>query len=500
MRLFFRGLKRMLACLGLLLWVAASPATAADSDRQVIHVLNRLAFGPSAEDFEYVKMIGIERYIAEQLDPTSIVEPTELRFQLAQLPTLGLGAMELRQFFGPLRTVGGVRATQDDIRAQQQRANLVFREAAQARIWRAVLSRRQLQQVMVNFWFNHFNIFAGEGLERIWIGDYEDRAIRPFALGRFRDLLFAVAKHPAMLVYLDNTQNIAVARTGQDRLNENFAREVMELHTLGADAGYTQDDVETLARVFTGWRVNSPSAIDFPDTAAVFEGTQHDYGAKVFLGHALSARGKAEGEEALDIMASSPATAHHLAFELAQYFVEDAPPPALVDRLAARYLATGGDIRLVLRSLFDSPEFWASAGQKYKTPYELVVSAARASGLPINDVRPLLGWIARLGMPLYGCETPDGYKNNTEAWLSPDATLLRIDFASAFAAGTVPLTAASAEDLAQPDQKQRRGVDPKQLMALFGANLVPQTRGVIAAAPAQERAALILGSPDFMRR
>lgn len=476
------------------------PASAIDSDEKVLHVLNRLAFGPTSDDFDYVKTIGVDRYIAEQLDPAAIGEPVELRFHLAELDTLGLGAAELRRLYGPLRAAAGVKPALDDVRAQQQRANIVFREAAEARVLRAVMSRRQLEQVMVNFWFNHFNIFAGEGLDRIWVGNYEQQAIRPYALGRFRDLLFAVAKHPAMLVYLDNTRNTASARTGEDRLNENFAREVMELHTLGVDGGYTQGDVETLARVFTGWRVAPPGSSEFAGVAAVFEGTRHDYGPKVFLGRKLQALGKREGEEALDILASSPATAHHIAFELAQYFVADTPPPELVDRLAARFLDTGGDIRRVLKSLFVSPEFWASTGQKYKTPYEFVISAARAAGVPINDSRPLLGWISRLGMPVYGCETPDGYKNTTEAWLSPDATMQRIAFAAAFARGAVPVAMDRNGGLTAPAPYRRVPVDPKRLEAIFGSTLTGETRAVVDAAPPGERAALILGSPNFMRR
>jgi len=490
--------KGILVGICLLLSLAAIPAGAVDSDQQVLHVLNRLAFGPTSEDFNYVKTIGVERYIDEQLDPANITEPIELRYRLAQLDTISLGAVELRQLYGPLRPAAGVKATLDDIKAQQQRATVVFREAAEARLLRAVLSRSQLQQVMVDFWFNHFNIFAGEGLERIWIGNYEGQAIRLYALGRFRDLLLAVAKHPAMLVYLDNTRNTASARTGEDRLNENFAREVMELHTLGADGGYTQDDVETLARVFTGWRVNPLASSEFPGVAAVFEGTRHDYGPKVFLGRKLQARGKEEGEEALDILASSPATARHIAFELAQYFVADEPPPALVDRLAARFLATGGDIRLVLKTLFDSAEFWASAGQKYKTPFEFVISAVRAAGAPVNNVRPLLGWMSRLGMPLYGCETPDGYKNTTEAWLSPDATMQRIAFAVAFARGAVAMD--MDDGLAAPTSDRPPPVDPKRLEAIFGSTLTSETRAVVNAEPSRQRAALILGSPDFMRR
>ena len=474
--------------------ILVTPAQAADSDRQILHLLNRLAFGPTAAEFAYVKSVGIERFITEQLDPDAIAEPLALRFRLAQLATTSLSAAELRQFFGPARAVDGIKPSPEDIRAAAERSALVAREAAEARIWRAVMSRRQLQQVRVNFWFNHFNIFAGEGLERIWVGNYEDKAIRPYALGHFRDLLLAVARHPAMLIYLDNTRNTASPRTGQDRLNENFAREVMELHTLGVDGGYTQDDIETLARALTGWRVNPPDAVQYPEFAAVFDGTRHDYGPKVFLGRRLVATGKAEGEEALAMLAASPATAHHIAWELAQYFVVDAPPPALVDRLAARFLATDGDIREVLRTLFDSPEFWASAGEKYKTPYEFVISAVRSANLPVNNLRPLVAWMARLGMPLYGCQTPDGYHNTEAAWLSPDAILQRIGFATALARGALPISRDGAADGPQPRP------DAQRLAALLGASFSPATRAAIAAAPAADRAALILGSPDFMRR
>jgi uncharacterized protein (DUF1800 family) len=470
------------------------PARAADYDARIIHVLNRLAFGPTLDDFNYVKTIGVERYIAEQLDPAAIEEPIALRFALAELDTRGLDAAALRQLYGPLRTVDGVRPTLAEIRSQQVRAARVVRQAEAARVLEAVLSRRQLQQVMVNFWFNHFNIFAGDGLDRIWIGNYEDEAIRPYALGRFRDLLFAVAKHPAMLVYLDNTQNVARG------LNENYAREVMELHTLGVDGGYTQNDVTTLARVFTGWRVNPPNSVEFPGVAAVFEGADHDYGPKVFLGRRLLAQGRAEGEEALDMLARSPATARHISYELAQYFVADTPPPALVERLAVRFLATGGDIRMVLATLFASSEFWDSAGLKYKTPYEYAISAVRAAGIPVNNVRPLLGWMGRLGMPLYGCQTPDGYQDTEAAWLSPEATMQRINFAVALARGFLPLgaepeTAGTGRQHDRPDP-----VDPGRLDEIFGATLSPSTRAVVAAAPPVLRAALILGSPDFMHR
>src|ERR1700736_3879559 len=335
----------LLIALPSLLALGAEPV----SDRTVVHLLNRLAFGPTLEEFRQVKTIGVDRYIAEQLDPESILEPIELRWRLAQLDTLKLNPVQLRQLYGPLRILRGFKPSAELEKAQQERVRVILRDAAEARILRAVLSRRQLQEVMVDFWFNHFNVFSGKGLDDVWIGNYEQQAIRPFALGHFRDLLFAATKHPAMLVYLDNTLSTAPgspgARGNRAGLNENFAREVMELHTLGADGGYTQEDVITLARILTGWGVNPPEARAYTEYAAVFEGRRHDYSPKVFLGHTLKSSGKAEGEEALDILARSPATAHHISYELAQYFVSDDPPPALVDRLAARVQETAGHIQ-----------------------------------------------------------------------------------------------------------------------------------------------------------
>jgi len=479
-------------CLVIFLPVVLTRAAEAVPERQIIHVLNRLAFGPTLEELRHVKTIGVERFIAEQLDPRSIPDPLELRWRLDQLDTLRLNPVQLRQLYGPLRIPRGFKPNPELEKAQGERVKVILRDASEARMFRAVLSRRQLKEVMVDFWFNHFNVFSGKGLDDVWIGNYEEQAIRPFALGRFRDLLFATTKHPAMLVYLDNTLSSAAgspgARGKQRGLNENFAREVMELHTLGADGGYTQEDVITLARILTGWTVNPRDARLYPEYAAVFEGDRHDYDPKVFLGHTLKSRGKAEGEEALDILAHSPATARHISFELAQYFVVDEPPAALVERLAARFLETEGDIREVLKTLFASSKFWDSYRQKYKTPYQFVISAVRAADVPVGNVRPLLGAMDQLGMPLYGCLTPDGYKNTEEAWLSPDATTRRIGFATALARGGLGLSA------------DKNPVDAGHLGAIFGATMSEVTQEVVKSAPLALRAALILGSPDFMRR
>ena len=480
--LFFLAAAGLLIALPPLLALGAEPV----SDQVVVHLLNRLAFGPTLEEVRRVKTIGVERYVAEQLDPESIPEPIELRWRLAQLNTLKLNPVQLRQLYGPLRTLRGFKPNPELEKAQRERVQVILRDASEARILRALLSPRQLREVMVDFWFNHFNVYSGKGLDDIWIGNYEEQAIRPFVLGRFRDLLFATTKHPAMLVYLDNALSTAPASPGargrQKGLNENFAREVMELHTLGANGGYTQEDVVTLARVLTGWGVNQPNARFFPEYAAVFEGARHDYSPKVFLGRPLQSRGKAEGEEALDILARSPATAHHIAFELAQYFVADEPPPALVTRLAARFLETDGNIKEVLRTLFASNEFRNSKGAKYKTPYQFVISAVRSAGASPGNVRPLLGAMDQLGMPLFGCLTPDGYKNTEDAWLSPDATTRRISFATTLVRSS-PVT-----------------VDAARLEAIFGSTLSEGTRAAIEESPKGLRAALILGSPDFMHR
>ena len=480
------------------------------SDRPIIHLLNRLAFGPSLEDFRLVRSIGVERYITEQLDPESIPEPFELQWRIAALGALRYNAAQLREFYGPLSPTRGFKLPPELEKVRRERARTIVEQAAEARILRAVLSRRQLNEVMVDFWFDHFNVYAGKDLDRLWIGDYEQRAIRPFVLGRFRDLLFAATKHPAMLVYLDNTLSTApgspAARGNRSGLNENFAREVMELHTLGVDGGYTQQDVITLARVLTGWSINRPDTPEFIGYAAVFEGARHDFSPKVFLGHALRSRGKAEGEEALGILAASPATARHIAFELAQYFVTDDPPEPLVEQLAARFLATEGNIREVLRSLFASREFWGSYGQKYKTPYQFVISAARAAGATVGDTRPLLAAMSQLGMPLYGCLTPDGYKNTEDAWLSPDATARRINFAEALARGDLPVSNPAALGVVlggysnSPRPYTASQIVAARLAEIFGSTITDSTRETIAAAAARLRPALILGSPEFMRR
>jgi hypothetical protein len=520
-------------CLLALLCALASAARAAPpTDQQVIHVLNRLAFGPSAADVARVKEIGIDAYIAEQLHPATIPESPELTERLAALDTLQLDPIQVFLQYGPLRPVNGVKPTPDEQKARRQASRILVEQAQAARIFRALYSRRQLQEVMVDFWFNHFNVFAEKGLDHLWVAAYEDSAIRPYALGHFRDLLLATARSPAMMFYLDNWENSAqgtqMPNGRQTGINENYAREVMELHTLGVDGGYTQQDVTELARILTGWGFVRPNMRPPDRSGFYFDPKRHDFGPKQFLGRTIAGGGEAEGVEALDILARSPATAHHIAFELARYFVADAPPTALVDRLAARFTQTDGDIAAVLQTLFSSPEFRGSGGDKYKTPYRFVLSAARAAGMDVANPRPLLSMMARLGMPLYHCQTPDGYKNTHEAWLNPEATTLRVSFAMGLAGGRLPLDrippepaapgamAPVAPGMTEPgamagpgtiaptpvaagDPPPAHPVDAVALEALLDPVLGAQTRAVVETAAPGLRAALVLGSPDFMR-
>ncbi|MBC7686279.1 MAG: DUF1800 domain-containing protein, partial [Bdellovibrionales bacterium] len=346
------------------------------------------------------------------------------------------------------------------------------RQSAEARLVRAIHSPRQLEEVLVDFWYNHFNVFAGKGLDRALVASYERDAIRPFVFGSFRQLLGATARHPAMLYYLDNQLSKAGA------LNENYARELMELHTLGVDAGYTQKDVTELARMLTGWSYDQRALIR-RDEGFRFDGRRHDQGTKAWLGVQVPPNGQAEGDYALDVLARHPATARRISYKLAQYFVHDTPPPALVARMARTWGETDGDLRAVLRTLLSSDEFMApdAIGAKFKTPYQYVLSAARASGAGVEDMTPLLQSLAQLGMPLYGCVTPDGYKNTEAAWLNPGALTRRIGFATAMGGK----------------------LDATQLESAIGAGITPRTRAMVAASPAPLRAAMLLGSPDFMQ-
>ncbi len=334
---------------------------------------------------------------------------------------------------------------------------MIAQEAMESRLTRDIYSNRQLEAVMTDFWLNHFNIYVKKNQnEAFLLPSYERETIRPHALGNFEELLDAVATSPAMLEYLDNFRSIgpdsqAAQRAqlreamdpgekakGSSGLNENYGRELMELHTLGVNGGYTQADVTNVAKVFTGWTLERPSQ---PGRGGfVFNERQHEPGSKTVLGKTIKEDGMKEGLEVLHLLATSPATAHFVSEKLAVRFVNDAPPDALVDRMAQSFLASHGDIRTVLRTMFHSPEFWAveTENAKVKTPEEFVVSAVRASGSEVTNPAALVASLDRLGMPLYGMQTPNGYSWRKEDWVSTGALVSRMNFALVLADGRIP--------------------------------------------------------------
>jgi uncharacterized protein (DUF1800 family) len=325
--------------------------------------------------------------------------------------------------------------------------SVIVSELQQAKLLRALYSERQLQEVMTDFWFNHFNVYLYKDSDQYLVTAYERDVIRAHALGKFKDLLVATAQNPAMLFYLDNWLSMgpkspaAIAankgKPGQAApgLNENYGRELMELHTLSVNGGYTQHDVTELARVLTGWTIQ-PLEQGAPFQ---FDPKKHDPGDKIILGQTIPENGVNEGMQVLDMLAHHPNTAKFIARKLAMRFVADDPPPALVDRLAQKFLATDGDIREVLRTLFKSPEFWSvkTYRAKVKTPFEFVVSSLRATGTDLSNPGSLLGILNKMGMPLYQMVPPTGYSMTESTWMNSEALLDRVNYALALSSGQV---------------------------------------------------------------
>jgi uncharacterized protein (DUF1800 family) len=479
-------------------------AQAAPVNPKIVHLLNRLTLGIRPGEIDRVQQLGVDKYIQQQLNPDSIAESPIVTEKLAQLDAVNLSPVELFQRYNPNRQVDGQKPANEIKKLQQQQARQVTNQAIEARLWRSIYSDRQLQEVMVDFWYNHFNVYADKGLDRLWVGAYEQQAIRPHALGKFRDLLGATARHPAMLFYLDNWQNSAPNpdRKGKRGLNENYARELMELHTLGVDGGYKQDDAIALAKIFTGWGFKQPGQ-KVPDGYNFqFNADRHDFSTKKFLDREIVGSGIAEGDRALDLLARHPRTARQISLKLAQYFVADNPPKTLVDRLSKRFTATDGNIKLVLDTLFHSPEFWNQKfyDAKFKTPYQYAISSIRSTGLAINNVKPLNSLLSQLGMPIYGCLSPNGYKNTQEAWLNPDSMTRRLNFATNLANGKLPISAAMTTAANSLPTVPMVTIDPVKLAATLGNNFSAQTQQAIASSNPEIRAALILGSPEFIKK
>jgi uncharacterized protein (DUF1800 family) len=430
----------------------------------------------------------------------------------------------------------GMNARQrETIEALNYPQQVVANELVEGKLLRAIYSDRQLQEVMTDFWFNHFNVFLGKGADRYLLTSYERDVIRPRALGKFEDLLIATAQSPAMLFYLDNwlsvgpNSDVAVgipkrankevkqrirnkSRTNQSKgkrngLNENYGREVMELHTLGVNGGYTQQDVTEVARVFTGWTLKQPKQ----GGGFIFEERTHEPGDKIVLGHRIKAKGEKEGLEVLHILAHHPSTAKFVCTKLATRFVSDDPPQPLVDRMAQTFLKKDGNIREVLKTMLDSPEFWSPDAYraKVKTPLEFVVSAVRASGAEVTDAMPIARQLQNMGMALYGMQPPTGYSMKADAWVNSSALLGRMNFALALTSGKVKgvqVPADPQQTLAALENSLLAGDVSKDTHDAISARLqdskISRRKRDDSAQPLNIGliAGLLLGSPEFQRR
>ncbi len=501
-------------------------------NKTIVHALNRLGFGPAPGDVERVRRMGLAAYIEEQLNPSRIGDQS-MAARLEGFKMVTLSTREIaRDYYLPAqaqrraaqRAAGAtdpeMRSTppaapdkpamaRDGVQGDRQ----VLAELMQQKTLRAVYSERQLEEVMVDFWFNHFNVFAGKGLTRLYVTEYERDTIRPRVFGKFRDLLGAVAESPAMLFYLDNWQSAASAEAqtsmpartrrpgvrqparpqqaaGRRRgINENYARELMELHTVGVDGGYTQKDIQEIARAFTGWTIDTPRQ----GGGFRFDPRTHDNGDKTVLGSRISSGGgKRDGEQVLDLLARHPSTAKFIATKLARRFVADDPPAALVDRAAARFTQTDGDIREVVRVIVTSPEFFATSAYraKVKTPLEFVASALRASGVELRGGGQVVQALRELGMPLYMCQPPTGYSDRADAWVNTGALLNRMNFAVRI-----------SEDGLRTSRRDAPVTQEQIAAEALAGDLSPTTVQTIARATTEsQRIALLLGSPDFQRR
>jgi uncharacterized protein (DUF1800 family) len=556
---------------------AASPPS---DDRAIAHLLNRIGYGPRPGDIEMVRKVGVQSYIDGQLHPDRISDSI-VEAKLSAFPTLTMSTREIAQkYYLPVLEARRARkreevreanasgsSTQMDeekskraskgdpqdmdekgapkkaLDPEAQKAREVLAELSQQKLLRAVYSERQLQEVLTDFWFNHFNVFAGKGPDRILLTSYERDAIRPHVLGKFRDLLQATARSPAMLFYLDNwlstDPNGPHASDGDRRrggrfggrrrggfgglgrptaqrpnepqaqqtnnkrgLNENYGRELMELHTLGVDGGYSQKDVTEVARCFTGWTIANPRE----GGGFRYDPRLHDEGEKVVLGRRIKAGGgEKDGEAVLDLLSNHPSTARFISTKLARRFVSDTPPQTLIDRATAAFLKTGGDIREVVRTIITAPEFFApeSYRAKVKTPLEFVASALRITGAQVDNALPVAKALQQLGMPLYLCQPPTGYADKAEAWVNTGALVNRMNFALALASNQLPGIRIDPQRVVGPEASidDLAFVRVKLVETILSNDASDATvKTLDKARSVPQMAALTLGAPEFQRR
>jgi len=492
---------------------AAARSAAIDLAPAEFALVNRVSWGASATVAADFQRRGRSDWLQSQLHPgTNDALPADVATAVA---AYSISTAPFEKLLADLDAVrrdsdSRAKAAEDDAARQaaqqtyQQALSKVAREAASRSLLRALYSPNQLREQLTWFWFNHFNVHQYKSNLRAMVGDFEDRALRPRALGRFRDLLIASATHPAMIRYLDNEQNAA------GRINENYAREVMELHTLGVDGGYSQKDVQELARVLTGLGINAGDKMPNlrPEQQPLyvrqgfteFNPGRHDMAAKVVLGRKVAGRGWSEVLDELGRLAAEPATARYVSRKLAIHFAADTPPPAMVDRMAVAFAKSDGDIAVTMAAMFASPEFAPTLGRKFKDPMHYVISAVRLAydDRPILNTAPMLGWLGRLGEAPYNRQTPDGYPLDESAWASPGQMATRFEVARTIGSGSAGLFRVEGASVDGPGF-------PRLASAFYYASIEPTlgaaTRAALdRATSAQEWNAFLLSSPEFMRR
>ncbi|MBV9565025.1 MAG: DUF1800 domain-containing protein [Bradyrhizobium sp.] len=497
-----------------LLAVAMAPTIAATQPGEFsphdLALLDRLTWGVDASSAEHLRSVGMERWLQEQLHPpASMALPAAVNAQIEAMPDVHKLPFDMAASFDQQAKSANQVADPEQKKAAQQvyqgAMNDRAKQAAARTILRALYAPDQLRERMTWFWFNHFNVHQYKANLRILVGDYVDHAIRPFALGKFRDLLSATLHHPAMLRYLDNADNAA------GHINENYAREIMELHTMGVGSGYTQADVEALAKILTGVGIDvKPEDPKLPpplqsqllrEGAFEFNPARHDYGDKTLLGHLIKGKGLAEVDEALDILVHHPATATHLSRQIATYFVSDDPPDSLVQKMAQAFKTSDGDIAAVLAAMVHAPEFSTSLkpGARFKDPMHYALSAVRLAydDKVILNTAPIQNWVNRMGEGLFNHETPDGYSMTSASWNGPGQMMVRFEIARQIGSGS--------SGLFKPDVPN--AVDQPAFPLVQNAlyfNGLKQTLGPATlaaldkAVSPQDWNTLFLSSPEFM--
>jgi len=487
---------------------ASRPAGPPPSRADVLW-LSRVTYGLNSQTLADFALHGRAAFLDEQLANTAPALPEPIAEQINILDVTHADATQLLAAtsaeYKRINALADGPEKEEARKALNERGNELAYEAARREVLRAIYSPAQLREQLTWFWFNHFNVASSKASIRWLIGDYEERAIRPHVLGHFRDLVMATMTHPAMLQYLDNAQNAV------NHVNENYARELMELHTLGVGSGYTQNDVQELARILTGVGINAGSpapklkpawqSLYRRNGAFEFNPARHDFTAKVLLGHTVRGRGFAEVEEAVDILVHQPACAQFVSRQLAIYFVSDNPPPALVARMAATFSSTDGDIARVVQVMLSAPEFTASLGSKFKDPMHFVVSALRLAydTRPILNTHPVMGWLNSLAEAPFGHQTPDGYALTEAAWASSGQMSRRFEIARAIAAPNAGLFKPEEGSIASgegfPQLASRTFYDALEPL------LTERTKNALNAATSQpEWNTLLLSSPEFNYR